>query len=186
MSQTIVAHRYAEALFDEAVEVDAVADVDQDVLMMRLALADSTELAQFFKSPVISRDRKLRVTEVMFEGRVSETMLRFLRLLVSKRREQIVGLVLDSYRQLRDDHLGIVEARALLAREATEADLDRLAAALKDALGKEVRLEVDLDSDLLGGVLVRVGDTVIDGSARNRLEKLRERFRAGTGSVLDQ
>jgi F-type H+-transporting ATPase subunit delta len=186
MSQTIVANRYAKAWYDESVGEGVVDKVDRDVDVLRSSLEGSQELRRFFSSPIISREAKLRVTDALFEGRVCETTRRFLRLLVSKRREDVLGLVLDSYRALRNEQLGIVEARASVAREGSKKDLSRLAAALGESLGKEIRLDMDVDPSLLGGVLVRVGDTVLDGSARNRLERLRERFASGGGQISER
>jgi len=177
MSELIVAGRYARALYDGSVADGALDSVDSDVAMVRASLEGSAELGRFFESPVIARETKLRTTQALFEGRVCDTMLRFLRLLVSKRREKILADVMTAYRRLRDEQLGIVEARATVAREASEDDRESLAASLSTHFEKDVRLTVDVDDKLLGGALIRVDDTVYDGSLRNRLDNLRERFR---------
>ena len=186
MSQSIVAGRYARALYDGAVSDGAVDRVDADVSLLDSSLRASPELGRFFVSPIVSRDRKMKVTEALFEERVCNTTVRFLRLLVSKRREHLLGAVLGSYRGLRDAQLGILEAHATVALEATDADQEGLGAALKAHFGKDVPLTVDVDGDLVGGVLIQVGDTVYDGSVAGRLKSLRKAAIEKTTQVVKQ
>jgi F-type H+-transporting ATPase subunit delta len=80
---------------------------------------------------------------------------------------------------LRDRQLGVVEARARVARPLDAAGEQKLTAALEGLTGKRVRLQVQQDAALLGGVVVRVGDTVYDGSVRHQLESLREQLGDG-------
>ena len=116
MSDILVARRYAEALYDFAESRGSVEDVDADVASLGSVLKDSRELVNFFASPIISRENKSVVVRSLFEGKISKTTLRFLSQLVDKRRENILGEILEAYQNLRDRQLGVARA---VARSAT-------------------------------------------------------------------
>lgn len=179
MSELTVARRYAQALYEAARQEGQTEQVDADVALIRDSLDGSRELVRFFESPVIPREKKLAVVRALFGERVQPTTLHFLQLLVEKRREALFPDVVAAYRALRDEQLGIVEAGARVARPLTEAEEKSLAQALEALTGRRVRLRVALDEALLGGVVIRVGDTVYDGSIRHQLTTLRERLEHG-------
>lgn len=183
MNNLTVARRYAGALYEEAVQRKQVEAVDADVDLIRQALDDSRELVTFFESPVISRDKKEAVVQQLFQERVQPTTFDFLRLLIDKGREDIFPAVVAAYRTLRDEQQGVVEAKARTALPLGEAEQKELAAALERMSGKQVRLSVTHDPGLIGGVIVRVGDTVYDGSVRHQLASLREQLSHGRAAL---
>lgn len=180
MSDLLVARRYAQALYDAATALGHVDDVDRDVELIRATLDASRELVLFFESPIVSRERKERVVTALFESRLAGTTLRFMELLIQKRREDIFPQVVVAYRRLRDEHLGIVGVTVRAARSVTDEDEDRIRTALEEWTGSSVSLETRTDDSLIGGLIVRVGDMVYDGSVRNKLEHLREQFASGS------
>lgn len=179
MSQSTVARRYATALYEEADRTDVVDAVDADVEMIRESLEASDDLMRFFESPVIPDEKKGNVIDALFEDRVEALTHRFLKLLVKKDRESLVASVVKQYQDLRDEHRNIVEARVRIARPMGDDEKDALIKALEQTTGKNVRLKVEEDADLIGGLIVRIGDRVYDGSVRNKLENLRDRFQQG-------
>jgi len=180
MTNQIVARRYAQALYAEAVREQRVEGIDEDVALIRDALEASRELVVFFESPVVSREKKKAVVQALFAARVQPLTLHFLRLLIEKKREDLFPDVVQAYRALRDEQLGIVEARARVAYPLAEAEEAQLVEALEKMSGKGIRLNVDVDAGLLGGLVVRIGDTVYDGSVRHQLASLRERLEEGS------
>lgn len=180
MSDTIVARRYARALYEDAQQAQQVERIDEDVELIRQALADSRELVRFFESPVISREKKRAVVQQLFAKRVQPLTQRFLNLLIAKKREDIFPAIVRAYRALRDEQQGIVEARARVAHALTDAEEKKLRQALEAVTGKRIRLRTEQAPDLLGGVVIRVGDTVYDGSVRHQLTNLREKLEQGT------
>jgi len=177
MSQRTVARRYATALYEEADENGVIEDVDDDVLMLRESLASNDELARFFKSPVIPQGKKDTILQELLGDRVVELTLRFLRLLVHKDRETMTKPILDQYQSLRDEQRGIVDATVRVARPLSDEDRGTIAEALEKETGQSVRLQVEEDPDLIGGLVIRVGDRVFDGSVRNQLANLHDRLR---------
>ncbi len=179
MSDIIIARRYARALKEEADESGITEKVDADVVLIRESLAASRELLRFFESPIISRERKSTVVRELFEARIEAITLQFLLLMVEKQREQIFPQVVQAYSEARDEQLGIVNVSVRIARTMSEEEEKQLVSAIEKMVERRVRLQTSIDGSLLGGLVVRIGDTVYDGSFANQLQSLRERLEAG-------
>lgn len=180
MSDLAIARRYALALAESASERNRTERVDEDVDLVRSSLDASSELERFFQSPVVPRAKKSAVIRELFGERVDRVTLDFLLLLVEKRREGMIRRILGAYRDLRDEQQGLVAVVARSARPIGEEERQRLIDSVSRITGSRVRLEMLVDESLMGGVVLRVGDTVYDGSVTNKLAALRERLRAGT------
>jgi len=176
MSQRTIARRYASALYQEADHNGAVEDVDADVELLRTSLDNNRELSRFFESPVIPNDKKEAVIQSLLSDKIATLTLNFLRLLVRKDREAMVAVILEQYHDLRDEQRGIVDVHARVAKPLSENDREALIDTLKTKTGKSVRLHVHEEPDLIGGIIIRVGDHVFDGSVRNKLASLRDRM----------
>ncbi|NBC16921.1 MAG: ATP synthase F1 subunit delta [Bacteroidetes bacterium] len=183
MKNRSVARRYAQALYEEAAARQQVDAVDADVDVIRDALEASRELRRFFASPVLSRAQKEDVVEALLQSHVSTLTYDFLRLLVAKQREDALADMVQAYRDLRDEQEGVTEALIRSAHPLSEAEQQQLAEEFQRVTGKQVRLQVQQDDTLIGGVLVRIGDTVYDGSVRHQLTSLREHLEHGTLSL---
>jgi F-type H+-transporting ATPase subunit delta len=179
MSDLLIARRYALALGESAGEKGVTDRIDDDVLLIRESLDASSELERFFESPVIPREKKAVVVRELFAERVDAVMLDFLLLLVGKRREGMIRRILSAYHGLRDEQLGMVSVVARSARSIGAEEEARLTETVAGITGRKVRLETQVDESLMGGIVIRVGDTVFDGSVTNKLAALRERLRAG-------
>lgn len=176
MSDTLVAKRYAKALFDLAVQAGSLERTDDDVALIAATMGSSRELVSVFESPVISRSKKEAVANGLFGDRVGKTTLDFVSMLITKGREDIFPAIVDAYSELRDQQEGIVRATVRSAAEISEDDRKQLQQAVERLTGKNARLTVEIDQSLIGGVLIKVGDTVYDGSVKHQLEDLREAF----------
>jgi F-type H+-transporting ATPase subunit delta len=183
MSQSTVARRYATALYEEAEATGVLEAVDEDVRMLRESIASTGELARFFKSPVIPQEKKDAVLQSLLGDRVQDLLVRFLRLLVRKDRETMTKTILDAYQSLRDEQRGIVDAHVTAAHPLSDEDEAAVVDALESQTGKTVRLHTETDPDLIGGIVIRIGDYVFDGSVRNKLASLRDRLRQSSLSL---
>lgn len=183
MSQRTVAQRYANALYEEANEAGLLETVDEDVLMLRRSLESNDKLSRFFQNPVISEEKKDRIVQTLLKDRVDALTVKFLRLLVRKDRETMTKAILDQYQALRDEQRNIVTARVQVARPLSDEDRETLIEALEAKTEKSVRLYVEENPELLGGLVIRIGDRVFDGSVRNQLTNLRDRLHESTLSL---
>jgi len=179
MSDSIIARRYAQALREEASRRGITEQTDADVALIRESIDASRELRRVFSSPIISREKKATLVRSLFEDRVGAETLRFLLLMVQKRREDIFPQVGEAYAALRDDEMGIRNVSVRVARPLEEGQEKDLQRAIEDLIGLRARLDVRLDPALIGGVVVRIGDTLYDGSVSNQLQSLRERLETG-------
>jgi F-type H+-transporting ATPase subunit delta len=176
MTPLTVARRYAHALYQEAERDGRTAQVDEDVAFLQDSFESSRQLVTFFESPIFSREKKEAVIRELFEERVQPLTFRFLMLLLEKSREDIFPATVRAYRELRDEQLNIAEATVRAAQPLSAEEEAKLVRSLEHMTGKRIRIRTEQDASLIGGVVIRVGDTVYDGSVRHQLDTLRERM----------
>ena len=176
MSDATVARRYAQALYQEAEAAGDAKRIDEDMKSVQESLDASRDLELFFRSPIIAREKKEAVIGKLFDGKVAPLIVRLMRLLVQKGREDILPAVIRQYGDLRDEHLGVVEATVKTAMPMGFDETEALRKALEARTGKSVRLRITVEPALLGGAVVRIGDRVYDGSVQHQLESLREQL----------
>lgn len=180
MSIARIAHRFAEAIIDAVPEGTAREEVFRDLADVRSSLSNSRELRLFFQSPVIPQTRKLAAVDALFDGRVGPYVRDVLRFLVEKEREAYVLQIIDAVFTLHREREGILTTSVRSAVALTENQRAALRAALEAVSGKRVEAEYGEDASLVGGLTVRLGDTVYDGSVRQQLKRLHARFLGGT------
>lgn len=172
MSSSAVVQRYAQAYLDSA----STRRVQDDVALLKESLANSRELRLCMISPVIARAQKASVIERLFGPRVHPLTLCFLQLLVERKREDLLPAILERVQALSDEKEGIINVEAQVAKSLSEQSRALVASTLQQRLGKSVRLSVVYNEDLIGGIVLRIGDTVYDGSVRYQLSELRKRI----------
>ena len=178
MHNDTIARNYAEALLTLAQRAE---DLDGWGAMIG-GLADAVQgdqrLTTFLAAPQVAASEKKAILERAFGDIAPRTLVRFLQKLVDNRRQMLLPDIATEYANLVDEAMGRVHAQVTVAREASEADRARIAEQLTEALGKTVVPHVIVNPAILGGIVVKVGDTVMDGSVRKRLSLLRTRLTA--------
>ena len=172
MKDIRVAKRYAAALFGVARRDSILDAVEQDMTLVSRFLAEVPYLRAVLIQPLVSVARKNIVVDEAFGDRVTASSLNFLKLLIRKRREDLISECIREFRALLAEHTNTVDAEAWSAVPMTPDQQERLASGLHALTGKTVRLVAKVDHALVGGVVVRIGDTVMDGSVRGKLERL--------------
>jgi F-type H+-transporting ATPase subunit delta len=173
---TRVARRYSAALFDIALRDDTVEVILTDLILVEAYLHDVQYLRAVLLQPLVSERQKIQVLSDAFGERTTATTLNFLYLLVRKRRENLVDEVIAAFRQLADDKAQRVSAHVQSAVPLSPEQLSQITAALEKRTGKNVRLTSEVTADIVGGLLVRIGDHVIDGTVRGRLLRVRQQL----------
>ena len=141
-----------------------------------VAMREDRSLKTFLESPKIPASRKIELLRAALSNKVPPVFVRFLEILVSKRRQMLIPVIASEYRALIDESEDRVHANVTVAREPAEAEKDALAKQLSRVLRKKVVPHISLNPAILGGLIVKIGDTVMDGSVRRRLATLRSRM----------
>jgi F-type H+-transporting ATPase subunit delta len=170
------AKRYATALFDAAQKAGATDDVERDINAVLSLMAETPTLRHMWESPLVPAGRKRDLISKLLGESIHPLTLSFLRLLVDKRREEVLEPVQLELRILADRARHLLRAEATFAITPTSAEQAALQSSLQSRTGEAVQLTVHVDPAILGGVIVRMQDTIIDGSVRGTLERLRERL----------
>ena len=176
VAETKVAKRYASALFAVAGRSGKSDAVQRDLDTLVGLWEQTPALQRAMESPLIPAERKTALIDQLFGKDLDPLTRSFLHLLVEKRREELLRAVRVEYRRQADVAAGLVRAEAIVAAPLDDAQLADLVASLQDRTGKRIELNVDVDPFILGGVVVRMQDTIIDGSVRGALERLREQM----------
>lgn len=170
---TGIAARYATALFDLANETGTLASLEADVDAVEAALAESDDLRDLITSPIYGRDAgEAAIGKVADAMGLNATTGNTLRLMAQKRRLFVVPAVLRELRARIAEHKGEVTAEVVSAKALTKTQADKLATALKASVGKDVKLNATVDASLIGGLVVKVGSTMIDSSIKAKLNAL--------------
>jgi len=172
-----VARRYARALFGIGMDAGNYEALGQEIDELSTLLDSSPELRNALENPVFKPEEKRKVLEQILP-RVTPTaeVRRFVLLLLDRRRITLLPAIARAYRDLTDAQLGRVRAEVTSAQELPPATLDRVRRSLEQRTGKKVLINATVDPELIGGVVARVGDLVLDGSVRTQLDDLRTRL----------
>jgi F-type H+-transporting ATPase subunit delta len=163
--------RYAEAIFQLARDANTYDDWLRELGEVSLLLADP-QAVRVLASPAIPRDRKAAILEQALPG-LSPSVRRFLGLLLRRERLPLVPQVLERLGDLIDQVRGLERVRVTTAVPLEPAERALVAARLAARTGRRVQLEETVDPNLIGGLVAQIGDQIIDGSVRGRLERLR-------------
>lgn len=174
MREVSIARNYAEALLALAGKAGDAEAWGRHIGALADAVAQDAKLARFLEAPQISAAEKNAVLAKAFAGQAPKRFVLFVQKLVSNRRQMLLPEIAVEYHNLLDERAGRVHARVTVARPFDAAATAALTAALSKALSKTVVPHVAVDARILGGVVVRVGDTVMDGSVRRKLGRLRD------------
>jgi len=176
-----VASRYARALVDAILELK----IDPDTARQQLnsiveAVRESSDLRRVWESPAISPDQKRAVLDA-FAGNqgVVKPIRNFVAILIDHRRIAMLPEIAKQFEVELDAQLGFAEAEISSARQLSAEEKRDLESRVQTMTGKKVRARYNSGSELLGGVMVRVGSTIYDGSVRGQLEKMKEQLSAG-------
>ncbi len=176
MRESSIARNYAETLLELARRANDLAGWGELIDGVADAVQRDRTLRAFLESPRVAATRKNEIIEKAFGGQLPRTFVRFLQALVNHRRQMLIPAIAREYHDLVDQVEGRIHAAVTVARDSDPSERQVIADRLSKAFGKEVVPHFAVNPDLLGGLVVRVGDVVLDGSIRRRLALLRTRM----------
>lgn len=178
MRDTTIARNYAEALLALGTKAENRAGFGEMIRDVSNAISNDPTVHRFLESPRVSYEQKNEILSRAFADRVPRVFLRFLQTVVHNRRQMLIPEIATEYSNLLDAEEGRVHADVTVAIPVDEREVESIGAQLSRALGKRVVPHVSVNPAIMGGLVVRIGDTVMDGSVRRRLTRLAGRMRA--------
>lgn len=170
--EKLVGKRYAEALFETGIELEKLDEFKNEVKFVSDVLDENKGLRVIFEHPKVSKSEKKDIINSLFKDRVSQEVLNLCYITVDKGRERYIRVISDEYKKLSNEKQGIVEAKAITAVPMENEEIENLQTKLSKQLDKKVVLSNTIDSTVVGGVLVKVGDQIIDGSVKGKMEEI--------------
>ena len=168
-----LATKYARAIFEIAQEENKLDEYDKDLNLVRADVFSIPEAVTFFKNPLVPHQAKKDLLIKAVKSEVSETVMNFLMLLTDKSRIGIFNEIYEIFTGLKNDAQGIVIADVTTAFPLTQTQEAALGMKLAQVTHKKIKIRRHEDKNILGGVIVTVGDKRIDGSAAGRLQALK-------------
>lgn len=172
--EKLVSKVYAQALFDVAIESDKLDKFEEELQYINGIFQQHPELNKLYKTPRIDSQDKKEIIAQVFKDGISQEVMNFLKILLDKGRASNFEDIVKDYRRLANAHNNILEAVAITAIPMPDVEKLALENKLSNLTGKVVKLENKIDNSILGGILVRIGDKVIDGTIQSRLDELQE------------
>lgn len=175
-----ISRRYAKALLSLGQADGDYEDYGQNLNEFERFCSANSEFFQVVCNQLFLVENRKKILEIVLERSLfSEVVKNFLRLLLDKNRFAAIGEITEYYIRLTDEISNITRAAIITAKPLKKKAMDKLEHALRDLTSKEVKMAVEEDESLIGGLIVKIGDTVLDGSVRAQLRALKESLKRG-------
>jgi F-type H+-transporting ATPase subunit delta len=173
-----LAQVYGRSLFQVALEKGRLDEIREQLGQFADALDEYRQLAVFFFSPYFSSAEKKQSLPTLLDG-ADEILLNFLALLIENHRMPVIFRIRQEYERLWDEENKTLPVEITSAIALDEATTESLGKTIGERAGRKVTLAARVDPDILGGIVIRVGNSILDASIRNRLEQLRRHVAQG-------
>lgn len=177
MTRSGIAQRYAKALLQAAIAAGKADEVFEDAENLLALQSHAPRMRNFLFSPQIATEAKHALLDKILKGRATDLFVELMHILIDKKRIVFFAEIAEAYKLLYEKEKGIIEVKAITAVPLEERLREKLARTLESQTGKKVRVTHEVDPRILGGMIVRMEDKLIDGSVRFQLEQLRRHLR---------
>ncbi|OEH93314.1 F0F1 ATP synthase subunit delta [Bacillus solimangrovi] len=172
MSQNIVAKRYAEALFLSANEQNKLNEIRAELKAVYDALVNHSDFLLLLKNPKLTKEAKKDLVKDAFSS-CSQIVINTLFLLIDRKREEVILEIIENYFERANEAQGLADAKVYSVRPLTADEEKALSESFAKTVGKkELHITNIVDTDLLGGVKLRIGNTIFDGSVKGKLDRI--------------
>ncbi|BBO00178.1 F0F1 ATP synthase subunit delta [Sporolactobacillus terrae] len=175
----IVANRYAQALFEVAEERDLIDTIESQLQFVAESLYEHEDLRRVLMHPQVSSNNKKELVQKLFENQAGVEVLNLLRLLIDRKREAIIDEVLEAYTHKANEKRGILDVTITTAASLSNQEQQDLAKRLGDSLGKKLSIHAKVDKSIIGGIQLRIGDRLYDGSIAGKLAGFKQEIKVG-------
>jgi F-type H+-transporting ATPase subunit delta len=175
LSVSALTRRYAKALVEIGMEEKAVEAYADELAKVKEVLSQEELLSQLLDNPTLALDKKQAMLSEVYKAlELSEGMVKFLGLLLSKGRLCFLSQIEESYRRQADELSGILSAKITAATELDDVQQQAIASGLEKQTGKQIALTVEVNPDLIGGLQAEIGGRLFDGSVKTQLKRIEE------------
>lgn len=176
MKNLKASNRYAKSLLGLAVEKSQLEDVYKDMTDVSKIVGESKDLQVLLQSPIIKPDTKSKVLNEIFSSNVGELTNAFIKILTEKGREGLLGGISEAFIQQYKIHKNLAQAEVISAMPLDEETRAKVNAIVAKIANGEAEIKETINPDIIGGFIVKVGDTMIDSSVASQLKHLRREF----------
>ena len=176
MSEVTVAIRYAKSLIDLAEEQKTLEAVNKDMELFLQTLKANPQLAAVLANPIIYHDKKIKILDALFGGKVNKVTISFFNIMINKGRAEVLNAAAHEFINQYDVKKNIIRATVVSATPLTEANKKTIIADIEKSTKGTVKLTEKVNPALIGGFIITVGDTQIDTSIAGSLAKLKKEF----------
>lgn len=182
MKKSRVSYRYAKALLQSASALGKSEDVAKDMHYLQTVLDQSAELRAYLQSPIIKHTTKRETLAQLFSKTISPITMNFLTLLANRRRESELADIIDAFTELHDAQRGIARVEVVSAVELSDTQKSAILEKVSALSKKILHASYKIDSSIIGGFIVQLGDTMYDASIRRQLELMKHAIESGSVS----
>lgn len=173
MSLEKLSKRYAKALFDEALSLNLIEEVQNDMQFLNRTIRSSRDLQLFLQSPIIKQDKKIAAITAIFGGKIGALSDKLIQLLVENGREGYLADIATAYDKMFNKHKNITHVKVITAVEMDATQEDLVKSAILKKLGEtQLVIHPEVNADIIGGFIIDLGDAVYDASVRNKLSNI--------------
>lgn len=170
-SRHIIHEIYSDVMFELAEESGLVEQIMEDLEAVGDVLRDEPEFLSLLTLGEVKQDEKAKMIRRVFKGRINDLTLDFLCVLAKRNRMNFLHGIGDRYQILLDERKNIKRVEVTLASQPDVEQIEKLKADIKDAVNAEIKLSVNIDPEIIGGVIIKKGDLVVDNSVRTILHR---------------
>lgn len=177
MSEQMAAKRYAEAIYEIGLDTGELTLFAEQFNVVKAVFQKDSKLKVFMNSPRIAPETKQKAVSQAFAG-LHPDILNALMLLIERRRTSEIPAIADELERRRRDAAGIAKLEVISVKQLDQTKIEELTETFKKRLGKQqIEIETIIDPSLIGGLKIRVGNTIYDGSVQNKLKRLERQIR---------
>ncbi len=172
----LISKRYATALFEMAKEQGALDSFKEQATLIRNLFSTETDYLAVLSHPTVLAEEKIKMIEDAFKGKVADEFVGLLVLIVRKERQAFIIDILDTFIEMAKREAGIVQGTVIVASPIKDEQLAQIKSTIEQKIGGTIELTTEVDASLIGGMIIRVGDKVVDGSIRGKMNTLKEQL----------
>lgn len=181
MIERVAVVRYAQVLLEVAIELNKVDKFEEELKWIDSVLENNADLFLILKNPLIQPEKKKELIDKIFSQHINLKLKNFFYLLIDKRRVEILEWIYKEYLLKVDEYRGEVEAEVQAAIELSTQTVEDIKKALESKVNKTVKIETKIRPEIIGGLVVLIGSSIIDRSIKGRLKVMREKLLAMEG-----